>query len=81
MFKNNNYVNNPNYERDKNNYNNNKIYDEREREKDYDQFRRSDDKKEYLRILEEQINYKNELKRRENLIDSEFKAQKRYLYV
>jgi hypothetical protein len=73
----NNYVNNPNYERDKNNYNNNKIYDEREREKDYDQFRRSDDKKEYLRILEEQINYKNELKRREKEEDRR-RGQKQY---
>ena len=53
-----NYVNNPNYERNRNK----KIFDERD--KDYNQYENSD-KKEYLRILEEQINYKNELKRKE----------------
>ena len=73
----NNYVDNPNYDRDKNNYSNNKIYDERYKEKDYDQCGRSNDKKEYLRILEEQINYKNELKRREKEEDRR-RGQKQY---
>ena len=55
-----NYVNNPNYN---NNTNNKKrLYDERDR--DYDKYKDSD-KKEYLKNLEEQINYKNELKRKE----------------
>ena len=52
-----NYVNNPNYDRNRKN----KIYDDKERDNQYD----NTDKKEYLRILEEQINYKNELKRKE----------------
>ena len=50
-----NYVNNPNYN---NNTNNKKrLYDERDR--DYDKYKDSD-KKEYLKNLEEQINYKND---------------------
>ena len=55
-----NYVNNPNYDKNRKN----KIYDDRERERDYGPYG-NNDKKEYLRILEEQINYKNELKKRE----------------
>ena len=55
-----NYINNPNYAKERKN----KIYDENIKGRDYDQNDNSD-KKEYLKYLEEQINYKNELKKRE----------------
>ena len=67
-----NYVNNPNYEKNRKN----KIYDERDREKYNDPYG-NNDKKEYLRILEEQINYKNELKRREKEEDRR-RGQRQY---
>ena len=53
-----NYVNNPNLSKNKNNT----ILDNNAR--DYDQYKNKD-KNDYLRILEQQINEKNELKRRE----------------
>jgi len=67
-----NYVNNPNYDKNRKN----KIYDERDREKCNDPYG-NNDKKEYLRILEEQINYKNELKRREKEEDRR-RGQRQY---
>jgi len=67
-----NYVNNPNYDKNRKN----KIYDERERERDYGPYG-NNDKKEYLRILEEQINYKNELKKREKEEDRR-RGQRQY---
>ena len=67
-----NYVNNPNYDKNRKN----KIYDERDREKYNDPYG-NNDKKEYLRILEEQINYKNELKRREKEEDRR-RGQRQY---
>ena len=64
------YVNNPNYDKNKeNNY-----YDERDRERDnYN----NNDKKEYLKFLEEQIRNKNEIKRREKEEDQR-RGQKLY---
>ena len=53
-----NYVNNPNLAKNKNNT----LFDDNGR--DYDK-NKNNDKNEYLRILEQQINEKNELKRRE----------------
>ena len=53
-----NYVNNPNLAKNKNNT----LFDDNGR--DYDKYK-NNDKNEYLRILEQQINEKNELKRRE----------------
>ena len=67
-----NYVNNPNYDKNRKN----KIYDDRERERDYGPYG-NNDKKEYLRILEEQINYKNELKKREKEEDRR-RGQRQY---
>ena len=67
-----NYVNNPNYDKNRKN----KIYDDREKERDYGPYG-NNDKKEYLRILEEQINYKNELKKREKEEDRR-RGQRQY---
>ena len=71
-----NYVNNPNYDKNRNNYNN--IYDERDRDREYSPYKnKNNDKKEYLKVLEEQINYKNELKKREKEEDRR-RGQRQY---
>ena len=71
-----NYVNNPNYDKNRNNYNN--IYDERDRDREYSPYKNKNyDKKEYLKVLEEQINYKNELKKREKEEDRR-RGQRQY---
>ena len=65
-----NYVNNPNLSKNKNNT----ILDNNAR--DYDQYKNKD-KNDYLRILEQQINEKNELKRREKEEDRR-RGQRQY---
>ena len=65
-----NYVNNPNLSKNKNNT----ILDNNAR--DYEQYKNKD-KNDYLRILEQQINEKNELKRREKEEDRR-RGQRQY---
>ena len=59
-----NYVNNPNFESSRKKYNNNSY--EKDRQRNYDDYDNKErNRREYIKALEDQINYKNELKRRE----------------
>ena len=57
----------------------NKYFDEEPEDFRFDRFKKLNEKFQYL--LNEESNVIHEKKDGENLIDSEFKAQKRYLYV
>ena len=57
----------------------NKYFDEEPEDFRFERFKKLNEKFQYL--LNEESNVRHEKKDGENLIDSEFKAQKRYLYV
>ena len=70
-----NYVNNPKYKKDYLNEENNNINGTNNKNRDYPQ--KDIDRQEYMRALEEQINQKNEMKRREKEEDRK-RAQQQY---